>query len=172
MVAIVSNQGYPNDNEVLARVDYFITDSPSEGGIIIIGKDSQGREYRPKHESAVRNSYTLPSGMSYSVPIGSNPEKNHSAIYFPFGLRSRIGYPEILNVKDFDDEFFDKFDLTLMDDAMQRIFPLSAEVERVFKKIAIWGALELADLIGNHFWGEMYCERTTALEKFLERLRE
>ena len=171
MVAIVSNQGYPNDNKVLARVDYFIS-SPSEGGILIIGKDGQGREYEPKGKSAIRGSYTLPSGANYSVPIGSDLGKNYPAIFFSFELVSRLGYPDILNVKDFDDEFFDKFDLTLMDDAMQRIFPLSAEVERVFKKIAIWGVLELAGLIGNHFWGEMYCERTTALEKFLKRLRE
>ncbi len=170
MVTIISDKGYPEDDQVLTRVDYYIKVSPSEGGILIVGKDSQGREYKPKNEPAVRSSYVLPSGAHYRVAVGSDPEKNHPAIYFPFELNARLGYPEILDVKAFDDEFFSKFDLTLMDESMQKI-SLDAEVEGIFKEIAVWGAYELAGLVRNHFWGEMYRERTPALEKFLEAYR-
>lgn len=171
---IRSDQGYPRDDELLTRVDYYITVSPCEGGILIVGKDSRGTEYKPKTEPAVRSFYVLPSGSQYSVPVGSDPEKNHLAIYFPFQLDTRRWNPKISNealeAQDFDDKFFDKFDLTLMDESKQRI-SLDTEVEGIFKKIAVWGAYELKGLVRNHFWGEMYLERTPALEKFLEAHR-
>ena len=171
---IMSKQGYPEADEVLTRVDYYITASPCEGGILIVGKDSQGREYKPKTKHAVRSSYVLPSGTQYSVPVGSDPEKNHPAIHFPFQLDTRRWNPRTidgaLEEQDFDDKFFDNFDLTLMDESMRGI-SLDGEVGRVFKEIAVWGAYELKGLVRNHFWGEMYRERTPALEKFLEAYR-
>ncbi len=171
---IMSEQGYPKADEVLAIVNYFITVSPCEGGILIVGKDSKGREYKPKTEPAVRSSYILPSGTQYGVPIGSDPEKNHPAIHFPFRLDTRRWNPRIidgvLEEQDFDDEFFDKFILTLMDESKQGI-SLDGKVGRVFKGIAVWGAYELKGLVRNHFWGEMYHERTPAFEKFLETYR-
>ena len=171
---IISEQGYPKADEVLARVDYYLTAFPCEGGILIVGKDINGRDYKPKTEPAVRSSYVLPSGTQYGVPVGSDPEKNHPAIHFPFQLETRHWNPRIidgtLEAQDFDDEFFDKFDLTLMDESMQRI-SLDEEVGRVFQEIAVWGAYELKGLVRNHFWGEMYRERTPVLEKFLEAYR-
>ena len=95
------------------------------GGYLLVGKDINGRDYKPKTEPAVRSSYVLPSGTQYGVPVGSDPEKNHPAIHFPFQLETRHWNPRIidgtLEAQDFDDEFFDKFDLTLMDESMQRI---------------------------------------------------
>lgn len=169
MVEIISEEGYPKNNQILARVDYFV-DSPPEGGILIIGKDSKGREYRPKNKSPNKGLYELPSGKLYSVP-----EDENLAIFYPFNLNDRIGYPEILETKDFNDEFFSKFDLKLMDDSF-RIIKLEKDVERTFKKIACWGVWELACLteagaVKNHFWGELHCERTDSLEKFLEKYR-
>lgn len=192
MVKIISKRGYPKADEVLVIVDYYINASPSEGGILIVGKDSQGREYKPKTEPAVRSFYVLPSGTRsyvfpsetqscvlfsgtlYSVAVGSNPEKNHPAIHFPFQLETRRWNPRIiygtLEKQDFDDEFFDKFDLTLMNETRQRI-SLDGEVGWIFKEIAVWGAYELKISGRNSFWGEMYRERTPALEKFLEDYR-
>jgi len=174
MVKIISDQGYPKDDGVLIRVDYYNTDSLCEGGILIVGKDSQGREYKPKIEPAVRSSYVLPSGTQYGVAVGSDSEKNHPAIYFPFQLDTRRWNPEIidgvLEAQNINDEFFDKFDLTLMDESMRSI-SLDAEVEGIFKEIAVLGAYELKGLVRNHFWGELYGERTPVLEKFLEAYR-
>lgn len=168
MVRIISEQGYPKDEQVIVRVDYYIKVSPCEGGILIVGKDSQGREYKPKNEPQNRGFYVLPSGTCYSVAVGSDPEKNHPAIYFPFELQ-RHGEPKST---DPHDEFIKKFGLTLRDEAMQRII-LDTEVEQIFKEIACWGAFELSEdtrvgKVSSHFWGEMYRERTPVLEKFLE----
>ncbi len=173
MVAIISKQGYPKDNEVLAIVNYFVG-VPCEGGILIVGQDSQGREYNPRNEPQTGGCYVLPSGTIYTVAIGSDPEKNHPAIYFSFQLDRQRWQPNIVGgvlKETFDDAFFSKFDLVLMDDARKAIHPLDAEVERAFKEIAVWGAYELAGSPKNHFWGEMYRERTPALEQFLEAYR-
>lgn len=114
MVKIMSNQGYPEDNEVLTRVDYFPKVTQSEGGILIVGKDSQGREYKPKNEPAVRSSYVLRPGKSYRVPIGNDPRENHPALFFPFELRHNLSCQEIVEAnKRGLEEFLSKFDLTL-----------------------------------------------------------
>ncbi len=170
MLEIISKEGYPKDNQIMARLDYFIG-SNIEGGILIVGKDSQGREYRPRNKPPIIGSYTLPSGSNYSVPVGKTP-----AIFYPFELNAKLRYPEILETEQFDDEFFSKFDLQLMGESRERI-KLEGDVERLFKEIACWGAWELAcateaGAVRNHFWGEMYRERTGSLEKFLEQYRD
>lgn len=171
MVKIISEQGYPDDDQVLVRVEYFIKESPSEGGILIVGKDGNGRVYLPKKYPEVRSSYTLPYGGTFGVPVGSDPEHNHPAIYFPFELR-RHDNPKST---DPDDVFLSKFDLSLMDDYMNRI-TLDETMDEFFKEIACWGPFELSEdtkcgKVSNHFWGEMYRERISSLEEFLEEYR-
>ena len=171
---IMSEQGYPENGEVLVRLDYYL-DSPSDqGGILIVGKDSRGVEYKPKKSTAAEHSYVLPSGTIYTVPVGSLPENNHPAIYFPFRLNRKRWEPEIadgvLQAPSFDDGFSGKFYLTLMDESMKEI-TLESELEKRFKKITVWGAYELTGLLRNHFGGEMYIETTPALEEFLEIYR-
>lgn len=167
MVRIISEKGYPKTDEVVAIASYNINAFICEGGVLIVGRDSQGREYKPRTEPAVRSSYVLPSGEHYGVAIGSDQEKNHPAIHFPFQTDTRRWNQKILDVtleeKDFDDEFFDNFDLTLMNEAMQRI-SLDRAVGRIFKEIIVFG-------VKNYFWIEMYCKRTPALEDFLENYR-
>lgn len=105
MVKIISERGYPKDDELLFIVDHFRT-IPCEGVFLIVGKDSQGREYKPKNEPAVRSSYILPSGVEHGVPVGSDPEKNHPAIYFPFQLNCRLSSSEIVAKADANEAFF------------------------------------------------------------------
>ncbi|MBN2367540.1 hypothetical protein JXC34_00850 [Candidatus Woesearchaeota archaeon] len=54
--------------------------------------------------------------------------------------------------------------------------PVETQIEEWFKKIAAWGAFELAEdtrigKISTHFWGELYLERTPDLETFLQTYR-
>ena len=156
------------------RTDYFVKVSPCEGGILVVGKDRYGKKYKLESAPAVRSYYTLPSRTEYGVAVGSDPEKKHPAIFFPYTLNRQRWQPKfvdgVLEQQAFDDEFYSKFDFVLMDEAFQ-IISLDAEVGRLFKEIAVWGAYELAELMKNHFWGEMYRGRTPALEKFLEAYR-
>lgn len=170
---ILSEQGYPKDDQILARIDYF-RGIASEGGIFIIGRDSNGREYKPKQGDGKRSLYKLPSDINFSVPIEVNSASNYPAIYFPFQLDSSRWQPKIidntLEKQSFDEEFFKKFDLTLMNESMQTI-KLQGELESIFKQFAVYGAYELKGLVSNHFWGEMYKRRNTILEKFLDQYR-
>ena len=50
MITIISEHGYPYEKEALARVEYFIKVSPSECGILIVGKDSQKKKYTFKND--------------------------------------------------------------------------------------------------------------------------
>jgi len=175
MAKIMSKQGYPKDSELLVRVDYFIKPGPCEGGILIIGKDSQGREYKPKSEPTVRSSYVLPSKMHYSVPVGSDPERNHPAIYFAFELNCRLSSSEIVAKADADEDFFDALDMKVMDDSRKPI-SLEGSLDKLFKFIASYAVLELADItvqggVRNHFWGEMYIPKAPDIEKLLEAHR-
>lgn len=168
MVSIFSKAGFPKDNQLLFRVDYFIKQSPSEGGILVAGKDGAGHEYKPLVEHERDGTFVLPSGRRYSPSsVGNN---DYPAIFFPFELTARIRYPEIVEAEQ-NAEFFKRFDVSLFDGAMQKIPALDAEVEAVFKEVAVWGAFELAGQLRNHFWGEMYRTRTPALEAFLENYR-
>ena len=171
MVKIMSEQGYPKDGELLVRVDYFI----KEGGILIIGKDNQGREYKPKNEPAARNSYVLPSGVHYGVAVGSDPEKNHPAVYFPFKINCRLSFSEIVAKADANEVFFDALDMKVMDDSGKPI-SLEERLDKLFKFVASYAVLELADIavqggVRNHFWGEMYIPNALDIEKFLEAYR-
>ncbi len=171
MVSIISRQGYPKSGQILARVEYFIRTPLSEGGILIIGKDSSGREYIPKHEQKTRGLFPLPSNSCYGVSMGSDPEKSFPCLYFPFQLKARHTYPNSVEEIDTDGEFQKNFEMTLMDDTMQVISPLESEVEDWFKFLACWGPYELDGKLSNHFWGEMYHEMTPPLEIFLENYR-
>ncbi|MFH1508704.1 MAG: hypothetical protein ABIE68_00900 [bacterium] len=164
MLCIISDQGYPKDGNVMARVELYL-DNPFEGGIMILGKDSQEKEFKPKHEPG--GSYALPSGKQFRVPVG-----NHSVLYFPFELNCSIGTQEIKKYEHIDDEFFRHFDLVLMDEFMERIELNDSEIERFFKKMVIWGRLELIGVLATHFWGEVYQERTPVVEEFLNRFRK
>ena len=172
---IMSEQGYPKDGELLVSVDYFIKARPCEGGILIVGKDSQGREYKPKNEPAVRNSYVLPSGVQYGVAVGSDPEKNHPAMYFPFELNCRLSSSEIAAKANANEDFFDALDMKVMDDSRKSI-PLEESLDKLFKFIVSYAVLELADItvqggVRNHFWGEMYIPNAPDIEKLLEAYR-
>ena len=174
MLYIISKEGYPKNNQILARVDYFILEGHCSGGILIVGKDSQGIEYKPKGEPR-KCIYSMPQkGATYSIPIDN--EMGHPAIYFGFELKHNLSSQEIIDAnKEGYDKFLSKFDLTLMDESLHKI-SLDAEIEEFFKYIAAWGAFELAEdarlgKISNRFWGEIYRERTSALEKFLELYR-
>jgi hypothetical protein len=176
MVTIISSQGYPQDTDILARVDYFKGQSVHEGGIFIIGKDSKGEEYVPKIKPDTNSFYHLPSGKIYSVPVGSDQKKQYPTIHFPFELRHNLSWQKIVKAnKAGYDTFLSKFNLTLMDENFQSI-PLDPENEDFFKYVASWGAFELAEdarlgKISNYFYGERYNERTSALETFLEGYR-
>lgn len=175
MVKIISEHGYPMDSELLVRVDYFIKARPCEGGILIVGKDSQGREYKPKNEPTVRSSYVLPSGVQYGVAVGSDPEKNHPAIYFPFELNCRLSSSEIVAKADANEDFFDALDMKVRDDSGKPI-SLDESLDKLFKFVASYAVLELADItvqggVRNHFWGEMYIPKASDIEKFLEAYR-
>ncbi len=71
MIAIRSEQGYPQDGQPLARVDYYI-DSPSEGVILLIGKDGRGKEYRAKKSFV--SGYKYPSGKQ--CDLSGRDQKN------------------------------------------------------------------------------------------------
>jgi hypothetical protein len=176
MVNIISEQGYPKDNQILARVDYFIKARPCEGGILIIGKDSQRREYKPKNNPKVRDSYTLPSGLNYAVPRGRGPEENHPAIFFPFNLNCRLSSSEITAKADANEDFMEDLEMVIMDEYGKPI-SLDNSINNFFKFLACWAVLELADVtmqgvVRNHFWGEMYVPRNPDFEKFLEEYRK
>lgn len=162
---ILSEHGYPRDDELLVRVDYYIGRSPNEGGILIVGKDSQGREYESKNEQE-SDYYVLPSGLHY-MDRGRGKEKDYPALFFPFQLTPR---PEEFDPDD-QDEFYRHYEFTLLDECMQKI-PLDAKLERAFKELAIWAAWELHGALATHFWGETYGEREPYLERFLERFRK
>lgn len=176
MVAIISKEGYPKDNELFVRVDYFIKASPSEGGILIIGRDSQGKEYKSKKESQEKCSFSLPSRTHYSVAMGSNPKENHPAAYFPFELKCSLSSPEISAKADANEDFTDALDMKVMDESGKPI-SLDKDISNIFKFIASWAVLEIADTVRqggvrNHFWGEMYIPKAPDIEKFLEVYRE
>ncbi|MBN2043158.1 MAG: hypothetical protein JW754_05125 [Candidatus Aenigmarchaeota archaeon] len=180
MVSIISEKGYPHDGKILTLLNYYERYiSVREGGVLIVGKDSQGKEFKPKNKPYVRSYYTLPSGSSYSVPVGSEPKKNHPAIHFPFQLEYNLSTEEILEENKTEAEsnnFMRKFNLTLMDESFHGI-ELNAQNEEWFKYLTIWGAFELAQdvvsgRVSNHFWGEMYHELTPELEEFLKDHRK
>ncbi len=175
MVKIISEQGYPQDHELLIRIDYFIRARPSEGGILIVGKDSQGREYKPKHETTTNGSYLLPSGTQYSVAVGNEPE-NHPALYFPFQSNCGLTSSEIVAKADANEDFFDVLEMRVMDDS-QKPISLCDGVDKLFKFVIGYAVLELADItvrggVRNHFWGEINIPRTSEIEKLLGAYRE
>lgn len=174
MVKIISQQGYPQDDELLMRVDYFVRARPCEGGILIVGKDSQSREYKPKNETTLNGSYLLPSGTQYSVAVG-NEQENHPALYFPFQLNCGLTSSEIVAKADADEDFFDALEMRVMDDFQKQI-SLSDGPDKLFKFVVGYAVLELADItvrggVRNHFWGEIYIPRTSEIEKLLETYR-
>ncbi len=168
MIAIRSEQGYPRDGQILASVDYVIG-SPSEGAILLIGKDRQGREYGARKTTGT--SYKYPSGIELRIPRDGDKQKNYPALFFGFRLNSSRWQPKTtggwLEAPEFNDDFFSKFDLELMDENMQSVSVPDPEIEREFKMMAFWGRYELHGLLRNHFWGEMYFHRSPAWEKFL-----
>ena len=174
MVKIISKQGYPADHQLLIRIDYFIKPRPSEGGILIVGKDPQGREYKPKHEAIANGSYLLPSGTQYSVALGNN-EENHSALYFPFQLNCGLTSSEIVAKVDANEDFFDALEIRVMDDSRKPI-SLSDGVDKLFKFVVGYAVLELADFtvqggVRNHFWGEIYIPKNQDIERLFETHR-
>lgn len=192
-------QEYPKNHEIAVIVYYFFEypfSRLSEGIFLVIGKDNQGKEYKPRHE-VTGYSYALPSGKYCDVPGG---RKKYPAIYFPFKLSHQLKQPEIFNAEIFDDkfwskikmtfinetvqkvapikppenfgdEFLSKLDLILMDETTQKIF-LIEPVEKIFKEIAARGIWKSANLSQCYFWEEVYRKRTSALEEFLEEFRE
>lgn len=175
MVKIISQQGYPQDGELLVHVDYFIKERPCEGGILIVGKDGQGIEYRPKSVPISRGSYRLPSGAQYSVAVGDNPEKDYPAIFFPFELTCSLSSAEVAAKADANEDFFDALDMKVMDESREPIV-LEESLVKLFKFFGTWAVLDLADAtvqsaIRNHFWGEMYIPRAPDIESLLEQYR-
>ncbi len=172
MMAISSKQGYPNDDQLLIRVDYRLGIQP-DGIILIVGKDSQGKEYRPR--TAQEGSYQYLSGGMVSVPHDLDERKNYPALFFSFQLNSSRWQPKIVDGRleetKFDDDFYRKFDFKLLDEKAQSIVFPDTETEMEFKELAVWGAYELHGLLAAHFWGEMYVHRDSTWEKFLEEYR-
>ncbi len=174
MVKIISQEGYPHDRELLIRIDYFVKARPCEGGILIVGKDANGKEYTPKGEPSVGGSYLLPSGTQYNVAAGNELE-NHPALYFPFVVDSKLTSFEIAAHADNDQDFSDELDLKVMDGSQKPISP-EESLDRIFTFVVSYAVLELADIavrggVRNHFWGEIYIPQTSDLEKALEMYR-
>lgn len=172
MIAIRSEQGYPQDGQILARVDYFI-DSPSEGVILLLGKDGMGEEYKAK--KTPEPCYRYPSGRKLDLRYDRSGQASYPALSFGFQLNSSRWQPKIIGDRledtEFNDDFYSKFDLKLMGEDMRPISFPNPEIEREFKTLAVWGAYELRGLPRNHFWGEMYLDRSPAWEEFLEEHR-
>lgn len=173
MVLIISNQGYPKDDELLYRIDYFAMGIPCEGGILIVGKDAQGREYKPKiNPDLKRHSYKTPRGSNYAIPIGSDPAKNHPALSFPFLVNCKLSSAEVVAKADANESFSDELDMRVMDEYEKQL-ELENGISNLFKFLVSYAILELADVtvaggIRNHFWGELYIPKTDEIEKFLE----
>lgn len=171
---------YPEEGKLGIRVDHFIYEG-HEGSILIVGKDSKGEVYYPRNPDGTKNiqvphSYETPSECCFSVPVGSDLEKNYPALQFPYRISKRT---EEFNLRRWLESNTNE---NLLDNFMLQLFPAvnshsieikDCKVNKFFKTLAVWPLVELAsiDAPRNHFWGELYLPRIPELEVFLEDFR-
>lgn len=169
---------YPEEGKIGIRVDHFICDG-YEGSILIVGKDSKGCVYYPRNPDGTKNlavpsSYQTCSKVHFSVPVGSDPEKNYPALQFLYRISERE--------RDFDmgrwmrdnpnGELRDKFMLMLFPDVDSPSIEIKdPKVNAFFKTLAVWPIVEMAGVLANGFFGELYVPRSSELEAFLEDFR-
>ena len=169
MLAIHSNKGYPKDDQLLLRVDYFIgghQDFIGDGVFFVIGKDSKGIQYVPAKETDPSIGFKTPNDMYFHISSGPHP-----VIHFPY----RFGFRDLdmLKKKKFKEEFFEEYvDLQLMDQDMNDIHEIDIKIKNVFMFLGCWAWDELRDVLANHFWGEMYTEKIPEWEVFLQKFRK
>ena len=173
----------PEVGQLAIKADFFVdhygfVERPyhriNEGGLLIVGKDSKGLEYRPKVGPISRGTYVLPSKYQYSVPVGSI-EQDLPAIFFSYTLAHNFWMSEeVIDAYNDDEDFTGKFKLELFDGA--DLIPLEGNVERLFKKVTTECAAEFAESTANgnlvnHFQGVFNCRNNPELEEFLGKYR-